>query len=357
MIYKRVEIRHFRNLISSSFNPSPSLNIISGSNGSGKSSLLEALHYLANGSSFRTNRLSHIVHHNSDCFTLFSLIGNESEHKVGIKRCRDLNHQTRVDGREINKRSDLVQLQPLQIISPESISLLIEGSEIRRSYIDWALFHVEQSFHYHLTNYTRSLKQRNALLKSQNTSQVKYWDELLVEHGTEIDKLRREYVDRITPTAQNLLDKMLSEVDITFSYRQGWSKDNNFISSLEDSFANDIRLKYTTCGPHRADLSIKSHGIKASETLSRGQQKLVVIALKLAQAVCLYEFSNKKPIILLDDIAAELDVEHRALLLDTVKSLDTQVFITTPELELIDYMEWNDRKVFHVEHGILKEMV
>lgn len=357
MIFKRVEISHFRNLISTSFNPSSSLNLISGSNGSGKSSLLEALHYLANGSSYRTNRLSHIVHHNSDCFTLFSEIGNKLSHRIGIKRCRDLNHQTRIDGQEISRRSELVQIQPLQVLSPESISLLIEGSEVRRSYIDWALFHVEQSSHYHLSNYTRVLKQRNALLKNLSHTQVRHWDSLLVEHGVVIDKLRREYVDRIKPITHKLLSLMLPEVEISFSYRPGWSKYDDFMDSLEESFDNDIKLKYTTVGPHRADLSIKCGNIKASETLSRGQQKLVVIALKLAQAISLYEYSDKKPVILIDDIAAELDVEHRALLLETVKTLDTQVFITTPELDLVDYMDWNERKVFHVEHGKLKVMV
>ncbi len=357
MVFRRVEITNFRNLVSTSLLPSPSLNLITGSNGSGKSSLLEALHYLASGSSFRTSRLSHIVHHASDCFTLFAESGNDLSHRIGIKRCRDLNHQTRVDGNELVRRSDLVQLHPLQVISPESISLLLEGSEHRRNYIDWSLFHVEQSFHHHLSNYQRALKQRNALIKQREVRQLHNWDSILVEHGEVIDQYRREYVEQITPLVNELLESLLPEVSLDITYRSGWTKELDLANALTQSRDNDIKLKYTTAGPHRGDIRVKHHGIKVSESLSRGQLKLVVIAMKLAQALSLQATSGKRPILLIDDIAAELDVSHRVMLLDTVKSLTTQVFITTPELELVDYREWGERKVFHVEHGHIKEVV
>jgi DNA replication and repair protein RecF len=355
--FNKVEITQFRNLISASFIPSPSLNIIYGSNGSGKSTILEALYYLATGSSFRTSRLSHIISHQSDCFILYSEIGESVSHRIGVKRCRDLHHQTKVDGTEITKRSELVHLLPLQVISPESLFLLLDGSEVRRNYIDWALFHVEHSYHYHLTNYLRALKQRNAQLKDTKVNRIEHWDAQLIEHGEVISGYRERYVASITPVIQDLLKILLPNVDIKISYRRGWSSEVSLSSALSLSLDNDLKLKHTTLGPHRADLVVKSDGIKCTEALSRGQLKLVVIALKLAQITQLQLISNKLPIILIDDLGAELDVEHRALLFNTVKSLGTQVFVTTPELKLIDYGDWSERKVFHVEHGKLKEVV
>ncbi len=357
MPFKKVEISQFRNLLSTTFYPSPSLNLISGNNGSGKSSLLEALHYLSTGSSFRSNRLANIIHHQHDCFTLFTQLDNSISHRIGIKRCKDFHHQTKVDGNDIARRSELVQLLPLQIISPESISLLLEGSEVRRNYIDWALFHVEHSFHYHLSSYLRALKQRNALLKSHNIKDITHWDVQLAEHGALIDNYRKIYITLLIPVVERLLSVLLPEFEFSINYRSGWPKNIDIASALNNSLETDLKLKHTTVGPHRADFIMKTDDAKSSDILSRGQLKLVVIALKLAQILSLQEMSGKLPVILIDDIAAELDVEHRSLLLDTVQSLATQVFITTPELKLVDHSRWKEKKVFHVEHGQIKEVV
>lgn len=357
MRIKKVEISRFRNLVSTSFNPSPSLTIISGNNGSGKSSLLEALYYLATGSSFRTNRLSNVIQQDSDCFTLFAELTNDLSHRIGIKRCRDLKHQTRLDGQDLTRRSELVHLLPLQVISPESISLLLEGSEVRRNYLDWALFHVEHSFHHHISSYLRALKQRNCLLKASQIDLLGQWDVQLDHHGAHIDNMRRQYIKDISPYFSEFLSLLLPDIALHLNYRAGWPTGITLDQALLASRESDCRLKHTTLGPHRADLVVKCGGVKASELLSRGQLKLVVIALKLAQIALLRHTTTKLPLILIDDLAAELDIEHRTLLLEAVKSFSTQVFITTPDLKLIDLTIWNERKVFHVEHGKIKEVV
>jgi DNA replication and repair protein RecF len=359
MLFNKVEIRNFRNLLSTHLTPSSSLNIIHGSNGSGKSSLLEALHYLATGSSFRTHRLTHILTHERECFTLFSQISSAGlQHRIGIKRCRDHTHQTRIDGSDVSKRSSLVQLVPLQVLSPETISLLVDGSENRRSFIDWALFHVEHPFHYHLSHYNRALKQRNALLKQNSHYDLEHWDAQLIEHGTVIDTLRSGYVEQIREPLMQIVASLLPSIDIDLSYRHGWASSYTLVDALLSSRESDFKLKHTTVGPHRGDMIVKSGGVKVSELLSRGQLKLLVIALKLAQLSLLGQHSSDtRPIILVDDLAAELDRDHRALLLETIKPLSSQLFITTPDLSLIDYGGWEERKVFHVEHGEVKEVV
>jgi len=359
MQINKIEIRNFRNLVSSQLSPSPLLNIVYGSNGSGKSSLLEAIHFLATGSSFRTHRVTNLLCHNTQCFTLFSEISSAgSHHRIGIQRCRDLNHQTRIDSKTVTKRSNLVQLLPLQVLSPESISLLLEGSEQRRNFMDWALFHVEHSFHHHLSHYNRALKQRNALLKQGTTSELNHWDSQLSDHGNIIDAMRKQYVGQLKEPLVNVLNALLPELNVDLDYRSGWSTQLSLSDALLHSRESDLKLKHTTVGPHRADISVKSEGVKVNELLSRGQLKLLVIALKLAQISLLYSSAKgTAPIILVDDLAAELDIEHRALLLETIKPLSSQLFITTPDLSLIDYAGWQERKVFHVEHGQVKEVV
>ena len=357
MHFNRVEVTQFRNLTSTSFSPSPALNLICGGNGSGKSSLLEAIHYLASGSSFRTHKVSTVINQESDCFTLYSEISHEIAHKIGLRRCRDLKHTTRIDGRDITRRSELVQLIPLQVVSPESVSLLLEGSDQRRNFIDWSLFHVEQSFYFHLSHYQRALKQRNALLKRGSQTELHHWNVQLSQHGVVIDRLRREYVEKISPLVVVLLQELLPDVDIVLRYRKGWSSELELDSALNQGLDTDLKMKYTTSGPHRADLTVKCLQGKAAETLSRGQLKLTVVALKLAQAILLERESSRKPVLLIDDLAAELDVEHRALLLNTLREIDSQLFITTPELGLIDHGQWGEKKVFHVEHGQVKEVV
>ncbi len=359
MHFNKVEIGHFRNLISTSLSPSPSLNVIAGSNGSGKSSLLEALYYLGTGTSFRTHRLSNIISHNKDCFTLFTALSTAmGSHRIGIQRCKSDNHQTRVDGRNINRRSDLVQIAPIQVLSPESIQLLIEGSQQRRNFVDWALFHVEHLFHHHLSHYMRALKQRNALLRSNAGPELALWDRQIIEHGLQINRLRFEYINQIKQPLSDLMQSLLPDIELSISYKQGWSRELSLKDALHHARVNDDRLKYTSVGPHRGDVLVRSSGSRATDTLSRGQLKLVVIALKLAQLALLSSSTNCiNPIILIDDLAAELDIEHRAHLLETIRSFSSQLFITTPDLSLIDFNRWDERKVFHVEHGEVKEVV
>lgn len=357
MYLKRLEVRNLRNLTSVSLFPSPALNIIEGKNASGKTSLLESIHLLALARSFRTPKSEQLIQHGEDSFTLFAEIQDQESHRLGLQRFNDNRHIIRIDGNNVDSRAKLASLLPIQVITPDSISLLIGGPSERRRYLDWLMFHVEPNFHSHWHLYQRSHKQRNALLRQGNAKTLSIWDEGVIENGDQIDRLRKGVIQRLLPHIRHYAALLLPDCDFQLSYRQGWKNDLTLSESIHRSVDTDLKLKYTTNGPHRADLVFKDGGDKVSEVFSRGQLKLLLCALKLAQMALLRDEQNITPLVLIDDLPAELDSHHRNQLLTLLHELSTQVFVTTTARELLEFSAWSDVRLFHVEHGDIKEVV
>lgn len=357
MQLQRVEVRTFRNLTSISIHPCPGLNIIEGENASGKTSFLEALHILSVGRSFRTAKVEQTIQHGADSFTLFAELLSRAHHRIGIQRFKDQRVEYRLDGRRLDNRTEIAQCFPLQAITPDSLVLLTGSPGERRRYLDWLMFHVEPSFHHHWTQYQRNLKQRNAALRQRRTDTLSVWSEGLVEYGLLIDKYRKTVLDALLPYIMQYVSLLLPDMALQVSYRQGWKTDSTLSESLSQTLDTDLKMKYTTIGPHRADIVFKDRSDKVSETFSRGQLKLLLCALKLAQMSFLHETIGISPVVLIDDLPAELDTAHRSLLLDLLYQLQTQVYVTTTSSELLEFSAWNDVKLFHVEHGEMKEVV
>jgi DNA replication and repair protein RecF len=358
MFLKRLEVRNLRNLTSVSLFPSPALNIIEGENASGKTSLLESIHLLGLARSFRSSKAEHLIQHHQPSFTLFAEIQHHRDlHRLGLQRFND-NHLTiRIDGQNVESRSKLASLLPLQVITPDSIHLLTGGPAERRRYLDWLMFHVEPNFHHFWNLYQRSLKQRNALLRQGKTSTLSFWDQGVIENGEAIDSLRKGVIRRLLPHIRHYAGILLPQCDFQLSYRQGWKSDLQLGDSLQRSVDSDLKLKYTTTGPHRADLIFKDGDEKVAEVFSRGQLKLLLCVLKLAQMALLRDEQNIIPLVLIDDLPAELDSYHRKQLLTLLHELSTQVFVTTTSRDLLEFSAWSDVKLFHVEHGVIKEVV
>lgn len=357
MHLSRIEVRDLRNLASVSIHPVPGLNIIEGENASGKTSLLEAIHLLALARSFRTLKSHNLIRHGSESLTLFAELQDSAHHRLGLQRALDNSMEIRIDGMRIESRSSLASLLPIQLITPESISLLTGSPSERRNYIDWMMFHVEHQFHSLWGHYQRTLKQRNALLRSRDLSTLAYWSDQLVYHGVKIDALRKAVIKRLIPHIKHYAAQLLPHIELEFSYRQGWNRNASYSEAIEMTHETDIRMHYTTAGPHRADFVIKVGSDKVIEVFSRGQLKLLLCALKLGQMALLREETGKTPVVLIDDLTAELDKGHRNQLLVLLHQLDTQVFATTTDREHFDEHGWDDTKLFHVEHGEVKEVV
>jgi len=357
MIIERLEVSAFRNLTSVSLFPAAGLNILEGFNGSGKTSFIEAVYMLAMARSFRTPKSAKVVQYGQDHLLLFAQLRDLQSHRLGLERYIDNRIQIRLDGESLKSRSDLVQLLPLQIIIPESIELLTGSPGERRQYLDWTMFHVEPSFQSTWSHYQRYLRQRNVLIRERRLDELSFWSKGVVEQGLKLDEYRRETITRLLPHFERYIKELLPGLTVTVNYRQGWRAGLSLEEALAASREADLAQKYTTVGPHRADLVMSSSDQRVVDIFSRGQLKLLLCALKLSQLEYLKEMTGKTPVVLIDDLPAELDREHRTQLLTLLHDLNNQVFVTTTDRSHLDYSTWTDVKVFHVEHGTIKEVV
>jgi DNA replication and repair protein RecF len=358
----KVQISHFRNINDLSLTAHESLNVFLGANGSGKSSILEALHYLGFARSFRTHKHKSVISHDHLGFTVFcsAVVEDGKQQKFGISRLVDDSCIVNINGQKSKRATDLASYLPIQIFTPQSSDLLLGAPKLRRRYLDWLLFHVEQSFNLDFQVFNRSLKQLNALYKSKQSLQVlAYWTEILCVKGEAITSNRVSLLDEHLIQLINAnLKEFLPEFSFEISYYRGWEKGYSLTEAILKNRLRDQRNGFLSVGPHKADLRIKTQGVNAHEVLSRGQLRMLVAGMQLAQTQYLHARTAKTSIFLLDDVGAELDEEKRKVFISRLNTSDTQLFVTAIDIKQLEFLEnYNDKKVFHVEHGQVREEI
>ena len=352
-----LNVSSLRNISQADLILSPQLNIIYGDNGSGKTSLLEAIYLLGYGRSFRTHTARPIIQDSAHkCTVHAQLNSGERLIHVGIERPRQGGMTIKLAGKVLSGILELVKQFPVQLISPDSYKILEDGPKYRRQYLDWGVFHVEQCFISVWQRFQRALKQRNAALRSgQTLQQIALWDEELLFSALQIDKIRREYLESLQTVISKSLKQLFPKQEIGIHYDCGWDESQSLEQQLAYHVDRDRSLGYTSVGPQRADLRIRLAKGMAKTHMSRGQQKLLICALLFAQAKHLGEQSAKKSILLVDDLCSELDVKRSKDLLSLLSCLDGQIFLTGIELNsLQDLSKTHEVNMFHVEHGQFK---
>lgn len=355
---------NFRNLASKQITFHPKLNFISGKNGSGKTSILEAIYYLSTGRSFRSRTIESIINrHTSDLaeFILFGYLSDHSgSHQVGISKSTINPSQIRVNKQTIRSASTLAKLSPTLLIDPLSFELLNGAPNQRRQFLDWGVFHVEHSFSLHWINYINCLKQRNSLLRNAKIDRIllDVWDRKLSEYGEQIHHMRQNYFNIFQEQLSEFLRYFGLDENIKVSYFKGWDKTKSLIDVTHQFREKDIERRFTQAGPHRSDIKLLLYGQAARESLSRGQQKLLVIAMYLAQIQALVKIHKRKTVVLIDDVSAELDSENLKRVFNQLLTLDTQIIVTLLNESMLDQLQENHStyKMFHVEHGQIKEL-
>lgn len=353
----RLEITNFRNLLALSIEPNPFFNIIHGENGSGKTSIFEAIYFLGLGRSFRHHLINRIINYDADKLSVFAVANSHTNlsNALGIEKDRDGKTRIKMNGENIQSSALLAELLPIQLINPDSYYLLTAGPKHRRQFLDWGVFHVEPSFFPEWKKIQRILKQRNAALRDPTyTSLIHSWDIEFVTASNALEEMRTNYIDKLNPIFQQVITELLDIPNLTLEYCYGWDNKKGLDQVLKDSLFRDQQLGYTQYGPHRSDIKIYTDHFQAQDVLSRGQQKLLICALRLAQGILLRELTHKKCIYLIDDLAAELDFNHRKKIMELLATLQSQVFVTaTNPHDLKDLIEIADTKMFHMEHGKL----
>jgi DNA replication and repair protein RecF len=356
-----VQIHNFRNLEDVAFHPSHNLNFLVGDNGSGKSSLLEAIHYLGFARSFRTSKHKNVIQHDRSSFIVFcELIDDGQQTKLGLSRAKDDTFGLSINGIKSLKVAELVSRVPVQIFTPQSSDLLIGSPKLRRRYLDWLLFHVEHEFYGKANSYQKVVKHKNALLRKgtvASSEQLKFWNQQFVTLGEELSEYRCILLEHsLRPLILSNLECFLPEFCFEISYYKGWETDLNLQQSLHKNDEKDRRNGFTSVGPHKADLRITIDGVAAHEVLSRGQLRMLVAALQLAQTQHLFSFNGKTSVFLLDDVGAELDAVKREIFIDGLLASNAQLFVTAIERQQLGFIDkYNDKKMFHVEHGRVRE--
>lgn len=359
MALSRLIINNFRNLASIDLEPSPNFNFIVGHNGSGKTSLLEAIFYLGHGRSFKSHISNRIIHYDADNFVLHGKI-DEAQHSwsVGIQKDRSGDTVLKINGEDGNKIADLAHLLPMQVITPEGLTLLNGGPSFRRAFLDWGLFHQHAEFYSQWANLKRLLKQRNAALHQvRSYAELKPWDLELVKTTYAVSQMRAEYAEALRPEIEKTTQFFLPELEINVSFHQGWEKGADYAEILEQGFERDKNLGYTMVGAQKADFRFRANGLPVEDVLSRGQLKLLMCALRLAQGEYLVAQKARQCLFLIDDFASELDPTKRELLAHRLRESGSQVFVTAITKEQLSQMQWlegkNDR-LFEIEQGRIK---
>ena len=362
----RLQARQFRRFDDVQIEPGPGLNLITGDNGAGKTSLLEALHLMAYGRSFRARVRDGLIRDGQSALEVFveweeRHLPNATNAPAETRRRRaGLRHagsdwSGRLDGRDVEQLGDLCAALAVVTFEPGSHALITGSAEYRRRYLDWGLFHVEHDFLVAWRRYARALKQRNALLKRRgNAAELDVWEREMADAGERVTRHRETYLAELQPHVASLLEVWAPALGhVELGYQPGWRRETvPLADALLLSRDRDLQAGYTSAGPHRADWRIDFSGIPGRAALSRGQAKIAALAAILGQGEHQAGQRGQWPVVALDDLASELDRAHQGRVLDRLAGWGAQVFMTGTDTPpgLVD--RGLEPVVFHVEHGV-----
>lgn len=359
----RLDIHNVRNLEQVRLGALSRINILYGANGSGKTSVLESIHLLSAARSFRTYTARSVVRHSADKLTVYGEVSarvggkHDSGRSLGIQREKNGNADIRVAGSPVRSAAELASELPVLVLNSDSFDLLTGSPNDRRRFLDWGVFHVEHTFFSSWQRYQRCIRQRNALLRRGNiaSAELDSWTHELADAGESLTRCRQAYFSRLSARFSEVIASVLPDSPpVTLHFRRGWDRDKALLEVYKAGFSVDLDQGFTRSGPQRADIRILAGDVSAADTLSRGQQKLVVSALKLAQGHLYAEDGGRGDcVFLLDDLPSELDAMHLRLICDEVEKTGAQVFVSC--ISLSDVCDvWTPSgslAVFHVEHG------
>lgn len=353
-------MRHVRRIAAAELTPCPGFNFLLGGNGAGKTSLLEAIYLLGYGRSFRGRVRDGLIQSDAPALEAYAeweqsgRDGTPRQHRIGLRHSGQA-WEGRLDGATETQLGTLCAALAVVCFEPGSHELVSGGAESRRRFIDWGVFHVEHTFLALWRRYSRALKQRNRLLKQSHIAPAEFegWEREMADAGEAITRLREQYLDQLTESIALVSAHFLPELGaVSLHFQPGWRRDElSLLDALLVSRDRDHAARFTTAGPHRADWRIHHANRPNHETLSRGQAKLTALACILAQARHYSDVLGEWPVVLLDDLASELDPAHQRAALAYIMSAGAQVFATGTHLPEAVIDSGREGMTFHVKQG------
>ena len=354
MIIKEIKLDCFRSYKFLETPINKGISLFYGDNGSGKSSIIESIYFALTGKSFRTNDINNLIQKNEN--QTQALIVFDGGGSIKITKKRDNRTQISQNrGEKTTNFTKLVKKHPNCLIENKEFFFTTSNPEQKRSFLNKTLFYVEQTGSVLINEVKKITSQRAACLKNKDYNQIKYWDEKLIEIEPKIYTLNTNLCNKINNYLQHSdLVKSFEEKnpwinELNIQYDPGYDGFSNYSDVLSKNFEKDCMFKRTTEGPHRRSFNILLNDKDASETLSRGQQKIISIILHLIQREIIIEHTKLTPILLMDDISSELDKENANLMLKYLINNSVQTIMTS--INFSHFADHKDVVLFHVEHN------
>ncbi len=373
MIIRKLTLNGYRNHDNTTVDFAPHLNLITGPNGSGKTSLIDAIHYLCMSRSFVASSDRYVVNHDSKYFMINGHFEGEirKEFKIGCSYSRGEGKKIFVNDSPLDRFSDLIGMVPVVVLSPEDLKLTSEGPIERRSFLDGMISQISTRYLRHLIDYRRIRKQRNKLLQEHNgplsllRTYLEPWDKQLVNTGSAIIEKRAEILEKFK---EYLLFQYQSitglDVKPSLTY-QTIAPGLKTFDEIRDEFDKQIRGNFdkeaereqTMIGPHRDEVVFYLDDIELRNFGSQGQHRLFSMALKMAQLFYYSDQLDDRPIMLLDDVFGNLDQQKTDIITETLTKHSGQTFITSASERSFDetrFQNSSENSWYTVSEGNVK---
>lgn len=356
MVIKKIYLENFRNYEKQEIYLNENINVFYGNNAQGKTNIIEALYYSALGRSFRTYRDAELIKFEKDMAKInvfYEKNNRDNEIEIILKKSEKktikLNHI------KVNKNSELLGNLNIVIFSPDDIIILKQGPQLRRKFLDILISQLKPNYVHILGEYNKVLDQRNAVLKSKMTDTIEIWNEQLANLAEKVYQYRKMYIDKLQEKLEKVHPMVTnSKENIKILYKTKFTSKADFLKLLEKNLQVDLFKGYTGTGVHRDDFEIYINNNLLNIYGSQGQHRTSILSLKIAEMEILKEEVGENPVLLLDDVTSELDLERIRLIFSRIK--EYQVFITCTDVGIIMNHECltNNLKLYKINNGNLE---
>jgi DNA replication and repair protein RecF len=356
----QVAVRGVRNLKPAEYAFSRSVNVLVGGNGQGKTSVLEALCIAATGRSFRTEQLREVVQTGQDALAVAAQLEQDDLPRSQKLMLSGNKRQAFVDGKRASSLAQYATYSPIVVFHPNDLELVTGSATARRNLLARIALYSDASTQESRLAYARALRHRQLLLEKNppDNRAVLAFESLVAEHGYALARINARAAERLRQALATVFAELSANALVLETYFEGTEVQDTgtYRRRLQETRAVDRQRGRATFGPHRDDLRLTLDGMTARHHASQGQQRLLALAIKLAELRCIREVRDVHPVLLLDDIVSELDRTRTLNVFEWLKGTDSQIFISAPRDDVLKShdLSQRDQRVFVVQNGELQ---